>query len=128
MCSLVNFKSRKFAFLGTLLMAIPLLIFASEVGAGEQKLQGSNHTSSEIAAACVLAGGHYSGPTAEAPAEYGCKTSKGEVSCVGNECWGKCEKCGARLIGPNVRGVLGRPSGVALTRRTAIRQRYALNY
>ena len=56
MCSLVNFKSRKFAFLGTLLMAIPLLIFASEVGAGEQKLQGSNHTSSEIAAACVLAG------------------------------------------------------------------------
>ena len=125
MLSLTKVTPRITSVLATLLVGMTMLAFIGEASAGTHKLTGNKFTSNQIAAACALAGGQYSRPS---QAEYGCKTSKGEVECVGNECWGTCEKCGARVIGPNVKGVLGRPSGIALTRRSARRQSYAQTY
>ena len=101
------------------LVALAAFGFVSDgAWAATVKLKGK-HSSGEIASTCVLVGGQYTG--AGDPNKYGCKTTKGEVSCNRQTemCTGTCQACRARLVRGSGKGTLT----VVLTGSASARQR-----
>ena len=107
MRNLITITSRTTFVLATAVLAMAMLGFVGDASAGTKQLV-NKHSSGAVAVACGEAGGTY---TTTSAGGYGCKTSKGEVKCNKDKtCTGTCAACGKRLIGPFLKGVLGRPS------------------
>ena len=84
-------------FVGRLLLAIFALaafgLLADSVWAATKKLPGK-YTVARIETACICADGENTSGTG--PGGFGCKTSKGEVSCTKDgKCTGTCKNCAA---------------------------------
>jgi len=90
----------------SVVLALTLVILgflSAGAWAGTIKLTGT-YSSSQIDLAGINANGTVTAGTG--PGGYGCKTSKGEVSCTADgKCTGTCQACGARLVGRGGRGI-----------------------
>jgi hypothetical protein len=93
-----------------LVFAIAIVGFAMNAASAGTKQLSGKYGISVIENDCFEAGGTVTGGTG--PGGYGCKTSKGEVSCTsGGVCTGTCGNCKPQTIGRA--GVVGTLRGGA---------------
>jgi hypothetical protein len=82
--------------LSVLLVVAGLGFFASTTSAATKKLAGT-YSEGQVGADCIKSGGAFT--TGTGPDGYGCKTSKGSVSCTNaGQCTGTCKNCAALKV------------------------------
>lgn len=109
MRKLITVRSRMMTALAVVLATAALCFLADAASAGKIQLNGT-WKEHQITSRCVDAGGTHTDGTGSGG--YGCKTSKGEVSCDKNgKCTGECQACGKRLVNPlfPIRAILRGP-------------------